>query len=154
MKYELLKGWNILYLLAVMIPLSSFSHSFLPCLPLSFAVFGLLCSPLMTSAPSGVLCPYPGCFSRPSHLHPICSLSSNFWCAEMAVYLLVLIKGSPLCDLCCWVIWSLSALPLLCPSSTSLPGSPGYHYDNPIWCDTCVCYFSQLPILQLKFWAP
>lgn len=38
MKYELLKGWNILYLLAVMIPLSSFSHSFLPCLPLSFAL--------------------------------------------------------------------------------------------------------------------
>lgn len=137
-----------------MICLSSFNNSFMPCLPLSFAISSLPCSPPMTSAPLGVLCPHPGCFFRPSHLHTICSLDSNLWCAEMAVYLLVLIKGSPLCDLCCWVTWSLSALPLLCPSPTSLPGFPGYHYGNPIWCDTCVCYFSQLPILQLRFQAP
>lgn len=40
------------------------------------------------------------------------------------------------------------------PQLSSLPGFPGYHYDNPIWCDTCVCYFSQLPILQLRFQSP
>lgn len=67
MKYELLKGWKILFLLAFMICLSSFNYSFMPCLPLSFTISSLPCSPLMASAPLGGLCPYPGCFSRPSH---------------------------------------------------------------------------------------
>lgn len=48
-----------------MICLSSFSHSFMPCLPLSFAISSLPCSPPMTSAPFGVLCPYLAAFPGP-----------------------------------------------------------------------------------------
>lgn len=159
MKYELLKGWKSL--LAIMIYLSSFNHSFMPCLPLSFVVFSLPCSPPMTSAPLGVLCPYLSCFSRPSHLHPICSLGSNLWSAEMAVYLLVLIKGSPLCDLCCWVIdpsrHCLSSVPALAPSQASLviimttPFGVTHVFATSSNCPSYSWGFSHLRELQMKF---
>lgn len=58
-----------------------------------------------------------------------------------------------LCDLCCWVMPSLSALPLLCPSHNSFSALHVYHYGKPIWGDTCVCYFSHLPTYQLAFQA-
>lgn len=94
-------------------------------LPLVFAVFNLSRSPSMTSAPLGLVCSCPSCFSWLSHLHPICSPGSNPQCTEiMAVYLLGLIKGSSLCNLCaesCSPFWHcLSSVPALNPSWASL----------------------------------
>lgn len=71
---------------------------------LSFAVFSLPCSPLMTSAPLGVLCPYPSCFSRPSHLHSICSWVQTSgvlkwlftcWCSSRAPLFVISVAESP-----------------------------------------------------------
>lgn len=119
----------------------------MPRLCLAFVILRLPHSPPMTSAPLGMVCPYPAAFPGPR------SPDSNLQCAEMAVYLLVLIKGSSLCDLCYWVMQSPLALPLFSPISRSLLGFSVYHYGKPIWDDTHICYFSHPPIFQLGFWA-
>lgn len=127
--------------------------SSIPLWLLALVFFIILYSPLMTSAPLGVVCPCPSCFSRPSHLHPICSPGLNLHGAAVTVYMVVLIKGSSHCDLCCWITQSPSALPLFCPSSNSLLGFPACHYGKSIWGDTYFCYFSHLPVFQMEFWA-
>lgn len=71
MKYELLKGWKILFLLAIMICLSSFNHSFMPCLPLIF------CCPWSPILTSDDLSPLGGAVSLPQLLSQALTPSSN-----------------------------------------------------------------------------
>lgn len=121
---SLLKAENFSSLLLSSISLPSSKHSFMSCLPLAFVTLSLPHSPPMTSAPLGVVCPYPTAFPGPhtsiqfAVLMQTCSVLKWLfihWCSSRAPHFVISATES------CSPLWHcLSSAPALDPSWASL----------------------------------
>lgn len=144
-----------------MICLSSFSHSFMPCLPPSFAISSLPCSPPMTSAPFGVLCPYLAAFPGPHisiqfaawvQTSGVLKWLFTCWCSSTAPLFVISVAESSGPSRHC-----LSSVPALLPSQASLviimttPFGVTHVFGTSPNCPSCSWGFRHLQELQIKF---